>query len=867
MLARVRIPTYGARLMKHALALAFSIAMTQPLTTAHADPVDAIPLDPLRPTPSAGELSLEVARLSVVGSILYVAAHPDDENTRLLSWLVGSRGLTASYVSLTRGDGGQNLIGQELSALLGLIRTHELLAARRIDGARQYFTRAIDFGYSKTAEETMALWDAGEKDAVLSDLVRVVRHTRPDVIITRFSTEPPNHGHHIASALLARQAFTAAADPDRFHGQRQDGHNPHAAVRLFENKSHWRFKEGEDLGKYHQLDVGAFSPLIGRSFAELAAASRTMHKSQGFGSAPSHGPQPEYFELIESRDSGPRVVGDPFAGLDFTWRRFPGTEKVLATLETLNRTFDPRQPARSVPALVEVRKAIASLPAATDAGLVAFYRAEKLRAIDALLIDLTGLFLDARSPSPEVIPHAVGKVTFVAWPRSGGEVELTAVRWPDGRNEDVKKALGPTPLKLETDYRVAPDQPWSTPFWLRSARKGHLFDVPGYQGIHPQGPADVSLTASLKVSGQRVDVVVPVRQSWVDPVHGERFRPVEVLPPVTLTPTRPTLMLANGKPGKLAVRVVAHGGAATGEVSIKAPEGWKVSGVGAFTLDKGGESELVFEVTAPVSRDASRNDTQRVPLTLTARVGGTEVSVQRRVIDHPHIPTTTVLSESAVTAVVFPFAPGLKRIGYVVGPGDEVMGSLVSVGYEVTALPVEQLAREDLAKFDAIVVGVRAFNQEPALVHQHKRLMDYVKNGGTYLVQYQVSSRFRPLGEIPIGPASFSIAQGRVTDERAAIKALDPKIMAGPNRLGNQDFEGWVQERGLYFAEKWDKSYVPLFEMADPNESPQQGSTLAVRHGKGAFIYTGLSFFRQLPEGVPGAYRLFANLLSWSRAK
>lgn len=840
--------------------------------TAHADPVH---LDPLRAAPGAGELTLAVKRLSVVGSVLYVAAHPDDENTRLLSWLVGERGLTASYVSLTRGDGGQNLIGEELGPLLGLIRTHELLAARRIDGARQYFTRAVDFGYSKTAEETMRLWDGTEKDAVLSDLVRVIRLTRPDVIVTRFSTEPPNHGHHIASALLAREAFAAAADPARFPRQREDGVESHAATRLFENKSHWRFKEGEDLSKYQRLDVGAFSPLIGKSFAELAAASRTMHKSQGFGSAPAHGPQPEYFERInvqagghgepsnqvESRDGGPGVV-DPLAGLDFSWRRFPGTEKVLAALETLNRTFDSRQPARSVPALLEVRKAIASLPSATDAGLIAFYRGEKLRAIDELLIDLTGLFLDARSPSPEVIPHAVGKVTFVAWPRSGGDIELMVVRWPDGRTEDVKKALGPTPLKLEADYRVAPDQPWSTPFWLRLPRKGHLFDVPGYEGIHPLGPADVSLTASLKISGHRVDVVVPVRQSWVDPVHGERFRPVEVLPPVTVTPTRPTLMLANGKPGRLSVRVVAHGGAAAGEVFIKAPEAWKVSGSGAFTLDKGGESELVFEVTAP---GVSKNDTLRVPLRVSARVGREEVSVQRRVIDYPHIPTTTVLSESVVTAVVFPFTPGIRRIGYVVGPGDEVMGSLVSVGYEVTALSVEQLAREDLSKFDAIVVGVRAFNQEAALVHQHKRLMDFVKNGGTYLVQYQVSSRFRPLGEIPIGPASFTIAQGRVTDETATIKPLDPKIMAGPNRLGDQDFEGWVQERGLYFAEKWDKSYVPLFEMADPDESPQQGSTLAVRHGKGVFIYTGLSFFRQLPEGVPGAYRLFANLLSWGK--
>ncbi|HRE90119.1 MAG TPA: PIG-L family deacetylase, partial [Myxococcota bacterium] len=314
------------------LSLALAMTTSVPALADPAPPVHPVRLDPLRPALHMGELTLAVKRLSVVGSVLYVAAHPDDENTRLLSWLVGERGLLASYVSLTRGDGGQNLIGEELGPLLGLIRTHELLAARRIDGATQYFTRAVDFGYSKTADETMRLWDGSEQDAVLSDLVRVVRLTRPDVIVTRFSTTPPNHGHHIASAMLARVAFGAAADPDRFPRQREDGVEVHAATRLFENKSHWRFKEGEDLSKYHQLDVGAFSPLLGRSFAELAAASRTMHKSQGFGSAPTHGPQPEYFELVESRDGGPSAVGDPLAGLDFTWRRFPGTEKVIKAL-------------------------------------------------------------------------------------------------------------------------------------------------------------------------------------------------------------------------------------------------------------------------------------------------------------------------------------------------------------------------------------------------------------------------------------------------------------------------------------------------------------------------------------------------------
>lgn len=838
--------------------------------TAHADPV---PLDPLRAAPGAGELTLAVKRLSVVGSVLYVAAHPDDENTRLLSWLVGERGLTASYVSLTRGDGGQNLIGEELGPLLGLIRTHELLAARRIDGARQFFTRAVDFGYSKTADETMRLWDGTEQDAVLSDLVRVVRLTRPDVIVTRFSTEPPNHGHHIASALLAREAFVAAADSARFPGQREDGVESHAATRLFENKSHWRFKEGEDLSKYHQLDVGAFSPLIGKSFAELAAASRTMHKSQGFGSAPAHGPQPEYFELIEARDGGPKSVGDPLVGLDFSWRRFPGTDKVIAALAVLERGFDPKRPADSIGALLAVRKAVAALPSATSpesgTGLVAFYRREKLREIDELLLALTGLFLDARSPSPIAVPGESAKVGLTAWARSGGEVTLASVRWPDGRVEAVGQALSAGPKKLEASWTAKKDEELSTPFWLREARSGHLFSTPGYQGVWPEGPPDVAVTAALEfkagAASHTVEVVVPVRQSWVDPVHGERFRPVEVLPPVTVTPRSPTLVLPNGKAQRLAVQVVAHGDKRVGRVEVVVPEGWKVDGEGRFELEAGGESELSFEVSPPVTPKTKAQVVGREVLRVVANVGDKELGLARRVIDYTHIPTMTVLSEAKVSAVVFPFEPGLKRIGYVLGPGDEVMRHLAAVGYEVTPLTVAELARADLSRFQAIVVGVRAFNQEAALVHQHARLMDFVQRGGTYLVQYQVSSRFRPLGKIPIGPAPFSIAQGRVTDERAAMTALEPSIMARPNRLENQDFDGWVQERGLYFADTWDKGYSPLLSMADPGEEAQQGAVIAMRHGKGVFIYTGLAFFRQLPEGVPGAYRLFANLLSWGK--
>ncbi|HRE91466.1 MAG TPA: NEW3 domain-containing protein, partial [Myxococcota bacterium] len=531
--------------------------------------------------------------------------------------------------------------------------------------------------------------------------------------------------------------------------------------------------------------------------------------------------------------------------------------------------------AAAVPGLLVVRDAIAALPAASQAGLVAFYREQKLREIDRLLVELTGLYLDARSPSPLVVPGEAAKVSFTAWARSG-DVVLTSLRWPDGRVEAVSSKGGvqqlSNPLKLEAEWTAKQDQALSTPFWLREAKNGHLFSTPGYLGVWPEGPPDVAVTATLafKRGGKKpvdhlIEVVVPVRQSWVDPVHGERFRPVEVLPQVTVTPRSATLVLPNGKAQRLVVQVTAHGGRRAGRVEVVAPEGWTVSGDGAFELEAGAEAELSFEVTPPRAPKSKSTAATRDVLKVVARVGGLELGLARRVIDHTHIPTMTVLSEARVNAVVFPFEPGLQRIGYVLGPGDEVMRHLAAVGYEVTPLTVAELARADLDRFQAIVVGVRAFNQEPALVHQHQRLMDFVAKGGTYLVQYQVSSRFRPLGKIPIGPAPFSIAQGRVTDEQAAVTALESRVMSAPNRLENQDFEGWVQERGLYFAETWDPKYTPLLSMADPGEDAQQGAVLAMRHGKGTFIYTGLAFFRQLPEGVPGAYRLFANLLAWGK--
>lgn len=823
------------------------------ITLAHGSAVYAAPERPTRyAPPSAGHLALGLERLGVVGTVLYVAAHPDDENTRLLAWLANQRGLRAVYLSLTRGDGGQNLVGAELGPLLGLIRTHELMAARAIDGAEQRFSRAIDFGYSKSAAETLGIWG---QDEVLADVVRVVRELRPDVIITRFSIDPPNHGHHTASALLAREAFTVAADPARL----PERGPAHRTLRIFENKSHWRFKEGEDLSRYLSIDVGGFSPLIGRSYTELAADSRTMHKSQGFGSAPAFGPQLEYFEpsIPEAwpapMPARPEGNKDPFAGLDFTWARHAGTETLRKRIAEAQKAFSPAHPEQLLPQLAKVHAALAALPDANPD------KAYKLAELEDLMLTAAGLVLDARAKAPIAIPGEPLTITATAvarLPSPAASPIRVAATFPDGSPTEPRAlAFNEVDTRERSVTVVAP---YSTPYWLRAPSVGGLFaPAAPLDGTQPVGPTDLSVRFSVALAGVTIERAVPVRHAWVDPVHGERFRPVEVLPPVTLTPTAEVRMFPGTPARTIDVRVRAHGAARAGEVRLAAPAGWRVAPpTRPFSLEAGGESVVAFEVTPA--------GTTPIDLKLEARVGEVTVDRAEAVIDHLHVPRTTILSPAIVRAIPLDLAIAGPRIGYIAGAGDAVAASLEQVGYEITPLDPAALEREDLSRFSAIIAGIRAYNVAPDLRHHHPALMRYVEGGGTYLVQYVTSTRFRPLGDMPIGPFPFTIDQGRVTDETAELRALDPAhpALITPNRLGPADFTGWVQERGLYFADTWDPRYTPLLSANDPGDKPLEGSVLVARHGKGAFVYTGLAFFRQLPEGVPGAYRLLANLLS-----
>ncbi|QSQ13170.1 PIG-L family deacetylase [Myxococcus landrumensis] len=799
--------------------------------------------------PHAGEIAAGLRRLGVTGSVLYVAAHPDDENTRFLAWLVGERGLRAGYLSLTRGDGGQNLIGTEQDEMLGLIRTYELLAARRVDGAEQLFTRARDFGYTKSADEALRIWG---HDAVLADVVLAIRRFQPDLIVTRFDTKPPNHGHHTASALLAAEAFTAAADPKRFPEQ-LDLVKPWKADRLLNNVPIWNRKPDADMSAYLKVDVGGYDALLGRSWGEVSAESRSQHKSQGFGVPAERGPLLEYFTPLD----GTRPKADVFEGLDLSWSRWKGTEAVARAVDDAVKGFDVRAPSRTVHALLRVHEALSALPDDHP------WKALKLRETEALVAACAGLFLEARASEAVGVPGAPVKLSLFALNRSSAALRLVSVSLPGGERVPVDAALAEhAPFKLEKQVKLPEDAAITTPYWLRKPVSGGMFALDASDraltGL-PEGPTALTVSFVYEVSGRRITVTRPVVFVWTDPVRGELYRAFEVVPSVTATLERDRVMFPNGATQVISVMLGAGRAEAAGKVRLEMPPGWKSEPVDhAFQLAaRGDERTVQFKVTPP------KGATEKGRLRVVVDLGGRLESWKVRSVAHEHLPPLAVRQASEATLIPFALTTKVKRLGYIPGPGDKVAESLAAVGYEVTVLPDERLASEKLERFDAILVGVRAFNANPHIAVHREKLLSYVKGGGRLVVQYNTNSRVGPL-ESFVGPYPLEIGRDRVTDETAVmtpVSANEPLLLA-PNRLTAADFEGWVQERGLYFASKWNEQYRPVFAMNDVGEEPQRGSLLVARHGKGVFVYTGLAFFRQLPAGVPGAYRLLANILA-----
>jgi len=797
------------------------------------------------PVEDAARRRIAMEKLAVVGSALYIGAHPDDENTAMLAWLAQGRKVRTAYLSLTRGDGGQNLIGTEQGDELGVVRTEELLAARQIDGAEQFFTRAIDFGFSKTPEETLRFWG---HDAVLSDVVWVIRSFRPDVIITRF---PPNasggHGHHTASAILASEAFAAAADPKRFPEQLTYV-APWQAKRLMWNA--WR-RPGESApaGAPPELtvDLGAYDPVLGESYTEIAAASRSMHKSQGFGSTPRRGPMPNFLQFV----AGDPPTSDLFDGIDLTWSRIPGGGAVGSILARTIAAYRDTDPAACVPALLQ---ALAALDRLAPDPWVSVKRKELLDEIASC----SGVWLEAMSATPTVTPGGSAEVTAVALDRSRVPMSLVSVQLSGGGPIGPLRSLEPNvPETRVIALKVPADAPYTQPYWLVRPHGIGLFDVRDQTLIgRPKNPPAMTASFMLRIGEQDLTYTVPVQHRWTDPVEGERIRDLAIVPAVTVNFAAPVLVVPDSNTRVVRAVARANEAGATAAVRLAAPAGWSVvpESVPVVFAARGEERAVRFTLMPPPGESTGE---------LSAFVVTNREEPARSLVEisHPHIPVQTLLPPAQVKLVRVDVGPPIKRVGYVMGPGDEVPEILRQLGVQVSLLSDDDLEGADLAGFDAIVVGVRAYNTRPSLAQAEDRLLAYVQGGGTLVVQY---NNDRDLLTDRLGPYPIKLSRERVTDETAPVTVLAPHspLLTTPNAISAADFSGWVQERGLYFPESWDPRYQAPLAMSDPGEKPLDGSVLFAHVGKGSYVYTGLAFFRQLPAGVPGAIRLFANLLA-----
>jgi LmbE family N-acetylglucosaminyl deacetylase len=809
-----------------------------PLRLAAAAPPEAM---------SAAEIRLALRKLNVVGSVLYVAAHPDDENTAFLAWGAKGQLVSTAYLAITRGDGGQNLIGSEAAELLGVLRTQELLAARRVDGAQQFFTRAIDFGYSKSPEETLSVWD---REKVLSDVVRVIRTFRPDVVVNRFpTTGEGGHGHHTASAILSVEAFEAAGDPKRFPEQIAGGLAPFTPRRLFFNAFRFRPDQPRTVPPGSvSADLGAYNALLGRSYTEIAAQARTMHKSQGFGSAERRGTFPNDFAPLR----GDRTESGLFDGIDLTWKRVPGGDAVAPLLAEAERTFREDDPAASLPLLLRAWEGLNALPAG-------HWKEVKRTELLEVIRSCAGVWVEAVAAEPSAVPGGPVKVSTMILNRSRFPMTLASVEVTDAPAAPGGELKENEPLRAEVTMTLPGGQPLTNPYWLAAPAGKGLYTVENASLI---GKAEAAppLVARFRVTaaGQALEFVTPVVYRRTDPVRGEIYMPFDVVPPVTATFDEKVYAFAGSAPKTVAISLRSFA-PASGTLRVTLDGGWTATPAEVpFSFAARDEERRVTVTVTPPARPSA------AALRAAAVVGGTAWDRSLARVDYPHIPRQTLLPPAEAKALRLDLAAPAREIGYVVGSGDNVPEALRQLGYRVTLLSDEELETGDLSRFGTVVAGIRAFNTRPRLKALHARLMKYVEAGGVFVVQYDTTGE---LVTEEIGPFPFKISRDRVTVEEAPVAFVDPShpLLNVPNRISAADFEGWIQERGLYFAGTWDPKYETPLAMSDPGEKPKEGSLLFARYGKGAFVYTGLAFFRQLPAGVPGAYRLFVNLIEGGR--
>ncbi len=864
----------------------------------------------VRPIYDMGAVGLaqQLERLQTTASAMHTGAHPDDEDSGLLAYLARSDYARTAYLSLNRGEGGQNVIGQEIFELLGVIRTEELLQARRLDGGQQFFTRVMDYGFSKTRAEAARIW--GE-NLVLGDMVRAIRMFRPLVIISRFSGTPADgHGHHQLAGYLTPIAYKAAADPKQFPEQLKEGLLPWQAKKLYVGQG---FTQNPNNPPTLIINTGEYDPLLGRSDFEIAMEGRSQHKSQEMGSLELRGKQTSSMRLLETNTEKVEIEKDVFDGIDTSITGIPklvgltdsnidgelkdaqnAAAKALANYNALN-------PQKIIEPLVEglraVRKARneiakkqtrqSSVPL-TDADSLL---AQKEREFSDALQSAAGVVVDALTDSETVVAgDKTGVAVRVFAPETSNvKINSATVNVPNSwtvnnatppdtptvgfrsRNENALKAYF-FDLSVPTDAR--PTQP----YWLESPRKDFAFDwsAPDAKKNMPFQSPLATAEVKMNVGGEDIIVLKPVQYRYADDIRGELRRDLNVVPMVNIA-LDSNLIIAptssKSQTQKVVMSVTNNAPRETkGTIKLDLPAGWTANSVSAdFVLKARGEkTALVFDVTIPAN---AKVDSYKI--LAEANVGGQIYNQTMQEIAYPHIQTHRRYLPAEISAKVIDVKVAPVKVGYIMGTGDRVPEAIKRLGLDVTMLEEKDLSTGNLSKFDTIVVGIRASQVRPDFVANNGRLLDFVKNGGTLIVQYQQSEYVAQ--NLPPFPAKMDIqvngtqriSNVRVTDENAPVKILEPKnpVFNFPNKITLSDWDNWVQERNLYNFTTIDPKYTPLLESHDEGDPESNGGLVYAKIGRGNYIYNSYSFFRQLPNGVPGAYRLLANMLSLPKAK
>ena len=797
-------------------------------------------------TSSAADILQQMKKLEVFGSVLYVAAHPDDENTRLLAYLANERKFRTGYLSITRGDGGQNLIGDDQGIDLGLIRTQELLSARRIDGAEQFFTRAFDFGYSKNPEEAMRIWG---HDKILADVVWVIRKFKPDVIITRFpATGEGGHGHHTASAILAVEAFDAAADPTKFPEQLKYV-SVWQAKRLLWNTFNFG---GNNTTREDQfkIDCGVYNPVLGKSYGEIAAESRSRHKSQGFGVPAQRGKSFEYFTTIK----GEKPVNDLLDGIDSSVFKTEKAKEYFNMVKDIISSYDFFYPKKSINKLEALSK--------TYIEFQSFMTKDKQELTQNLIAQCAGMFVEATALTQlNVIGDSI-KLRLSFNNRSGANISIAAVE-TFGKTFSFNNTNANEYQEIVTTIKLDEKLTATQPYFLE-----RQMSLGGYLAEQEDigKPENLNYYADFKITidGVSYNYRKPIKYKYTDPVKGELYEPIQLVSPVFINVSPNVLIFSNNKKDQKK------------QVDFTIQTNNKLNEKVKFYTNINKERKLVSDTMMVMEKNTKLNisaifNGDDFKNNETASVGGELAAVSMnehqytslKKISYDHIPDVFYNYQDKIKVLKIDLKTVGSTAGYIAGSGDKVPQALEQMGYKVTMLTEKDITDVSLKQFDVIITGVRAYNIHAWLSNVYPLLMQYVKDGGVLLTQYNTNNSFGPV-KTNISPFPFTISRNRITDETAVVNFLLPDHLSlnYPNKITKNDFEGWIQERSIYNAEKTDVAYKKIISMKDPGETEQDGSLIVADYGKGKYVYTGLVFFRELPAAVPGAYRLFANLIA-----